>query len=122
MLTLFTLTCEARDSMHSSPNANIDSGCQAVSIATGNIMFYGVETSRWSHPADFVGHSVGALSCFYCRVHFYLHNDRNIRTSILLMVGIINVFCWSLNYVMALHNECVGPFRRQATSVQFLTV
>ena len=29
--------CEARDSMqYSSPNANLDSGCQAVSIVTGD--------------------------------------------------------------------------------------
>ena len=48
----------------------------------------GVDTSRWSHLADFVGHSIDALSCFHYRVHFYLHNDRNIRTSILLIVGI----------------------------------
>ena len=25
----------------------------------------GLDTSRWSHLADFVGHSIGALACFF---------------------------------------------------------
>ena len=25
----------------------------------------GVDTSCWSHLADFVGHSIGALACFF---------------------------------------------------------
>ena len=41
--------CEARNSMqYRSPNANLDSGCQSVSIVT----------SWWSHLSDIVHHSI----------------------------------------------------------------
>ena len=73
-----------------SSNANLDSGCQTMSIVTG----------------DNVGHSTGALSCsnvFLTTVvtclclrllaYVYLHYSQNIRTIIMLTLGIMNVFC-----------------------------
>ena len=66
-----------------------------------------VDTSRWSHLADFVGHSIGALSCndvFLCTAVFIsnLNYGRNIRTLIMLTMGITNVICWSPNYSITL--------------------
>ena len=39
-------------------NANLDSGCQALYIVTGEM---GGETSRRSRLTDFVDHSIGVL-------------------------------------------------------------
>ena len=46
--------------------------------------------------ADFAGHSVGALSCFvllscYIYLHYVYMSTCNIRTIIMLTVGIMNV-------------------------------
>ena len=42
------------------PNANLDSGCQTVSVVTVDMMFVeSVDTSWWSYLANFVGHSIG---------------------------------------------------------------
>ena len=61
----------------------------------------GVDTSQWSHLVDFVGHSIGRCRVsFDCRVYVYLHYDRNIRTIIMLTVGLINVLCLSPNYAI----------------------
>ena len=52
--------CEARNSIqYRTPNANLDSGCQTVSIVTGD---NGCRLLLGSHVADFVGNSIGALA------------------------------------------------------------
>ena len=60
------------------PNANLDSCYQTVSTLTGD--------NGWSHLADVVGHSVGALASFSDDCG---HNKK--------------VFCWSLNYAMQIN-------------------
>ena len=46
------------------PNCDsTESDCQRVYILSLETM--GVDTSRWAHLTDFVGHSIGALSCFF---------------------------------------------------------
>ena len=71
------------DSMQYRPsNANLDSGCQRVSIITGD---NGCRHLFVVALADFLGHPIGALACLF------------------VDCGIINVFCWSPNYAMQIN-------------------
>ena len=61
--------CEATDSMqYHTPNANLDSDCQTVSIVTGDNGCR--HLSVRSLLADFVAH--GALSCLFLRSYLCL--------------------------------------------------
>ena len=64
----------------------------------------GVDTSRRSHLTDFVGHAIGALSCFL------------LLANIMLTVGTINVLFSLPNYAMyCQYNESVHRKEQLAT-------
>ena len=82
---------EATDSMqYRLSNANLDSGCQTVSFCSletmgVNVKTMGVDISRWSYLADFVTHSVGALSLVtqtYCQYNESVHRKEQLATRI----------------------------------------
>ena len=109
-------------------NANLDSGCRTVSIVTGD------KGSWWSHLANFVGHSIGVLVCFFVDCG---HNERilfvtKLRHADKCFVNTMKEYIERNNLQLELVKKMLTlftftfakrwKFRTQTTSAPFLTV